>query len=207
MSDNGRRSSEITRRTVLAASSTAAAGLTVFTGSAAAHEVSTVAFCGCTQVTVYGAWLLGRDGTEDGLYSAVLYCDGEIVRRELTGSQTRQNYDMDADDSIASADDCQIIALEGQTYDAATNETIPFTICNDHCPSNCATKGLDDQRALDAAGVESCDDPDSISSGGSSDGIDRQTLTIQCSGCGRDDPGQPGQGAGNNGGNGGGKGP
>lgn len=182
---------------MLAASGTAAAGLTLFSGSAAAHEVSTITFCGCTQVTVYGGFLLGRGGDESGLYKAVLYCDGEIIRRTLTGTQTRQNYDMDADDSIGPSDDCQIIALEGQTYDTKTNESITFTICNTHCPSNCATKGLNDQAALDAAGVDTCDDPSSIVSGGSSDGgIPRQTLTIQCSGCGRDGPDHPGGGRG-----------
>lgn len=202
MSNDETTASDVTRRTVIAASSTAAVGLTAFTGTAAAHEVSTVAFCGCTQVTVYGALLLGRDGTESGLYSAVLYCDGDVVRRELTGTQTRQNYDMDADDSIGSDDDCQIIALEGQTYDAEENETIRFTICNTHCPSNCAAKGLADQAALDAADVGSCDDPDSILSGGSSDGIERQPITVQCSGCGRDEPGSPGKGHGKGGGKG-----
>lgn len=195
MTDDETTPFEITRRTVLTASGTAVVGLTAFTGSAAAHEVSTIAFCGCTQVSVYGEWLLGREGDETGLYHAVLYCDGEIVRRKLTGSQTRQNYDMDADDTIGSNDDCQIIALEGETYDVK-NGTRTFTICNDHCPSNCATKGLNDQQALDAANVDSCDEPDSIWSGGSFDGVDRQVITIQCSGCGRDDPGHPGQGRG-----------
>lgn len=193
MSDDETTPFEITRRTVLTASGTAAVGLTAFTGSAAAHEVSTIAFCGCTQVSVYGAWLLGRDGTESGLYSAVLYCDGEIDRRELTGSQTKQNYDMDADDTIGPNDDCQIIALEGQTYDVKGG-TSSFTICNNHCPSNCATKGLNDQQALDAANVDPCDDPESIWSGGTSDGIGRQAITIQCSGCGREEAGHPGQG-------------
>lgn len=186
-------STTISRRRVLAASGSAAVGLTVFTGSAAAHEVSTIAFCGCTQVTVYGAFLLGRDRDEPGLYEAVLYCDGEIIRRTLTGSQTRQNYDMDADGSLR-GEDCQIIALEGQTFDAGTGDTIEFTICNDHCRANCASKGLDDQEALDAADVGPCDDPDDILSGGSQDGIERQTITIQCSGCGREEPGHPGRG-------------
>jgi hypothetical protein len=189
-------SSPISRRSVLAASGSAAVGLTVFTGSAAAHEVSTIAFCGCTQVTVYGAFLLGRDDDENVSYQAVMYCDGEIIRRTLTGSQTRLNYDMDADESLE-GQDCQIIALEGQTFDAEEGTTT-FTICNEHCPANCASKGLDDQQALDNANppIETCDDPDSISSGGSDGGIERQTITIHCSGCGREEPGHPGRGKG-----------
>lgn len=187
-------SSPISRRSVLAASGSAAVGLTVFTGAAAAHEVGTIAFCGCSQVTVYGAFLLGRQGDEPELYSAVLYCDGEIVRRPLTGTQTRQNYDIDEDTSFE-GEDCQIIALEGQTYDGGENQMREFTICNEHCPANCANKGLNDQQALDNASppVDSCDNPDDIFSGGSQGGIQRQTITIQCSGCGREEPGNPGR--------------
>lgn len=156
--------SAITRRRVLATSGTAAAGLTAFTGTASAHVVDTVAFCGCTQVTVYGEEL------GDTSYQAVLYCDGDIVRRDLTGTETRQNYDMDADETIGPGDDCQIIALEGTTSPHGS-----FTICNNHCPANCARKGLDD------ADLE-CSVPDGI--------------TVQCSGCGRDEPGHPGGGGG-----------
>lgn len=185
----------ITRRKVLAASGSAAVGLPLFTSMAAAHEVSTIVFCACTQVTVYGEFLLGRDGDEPGLYEAVLYCDGETIRRELTGPQTRQNYDMGADDTLGPDDDCRIIALEGATF-ARSQGTRTFTVCNEHCPTNCAAKGLADRDWLDAAGVGPCNDPSDVDSGGSKNGIPLQVISIQCSGCGRDEPGQPARGRG-----------
>lgn len=162
--DRTTESLTINRRKVLAATGSAAVGVAAFSGTASAHEVSTVAFCGCTQVTVYGEEL------GDTSYQAVLYCDGDIVRRDLTGTETRQNYDMDADETIGRGDDCQIIALEGTTSPHGD-----FTICNEHCPANCARKGLED------ADLE-CSVPDSIN--------------VQCSGCGRDEPGHPGRGGG-----------
>lgn len=188
-SDTGPAPTPITRRRLLAASGTSVLGLAAFTGSATAHEVSTIAFCGCSQVTVWGAWLNGREGDETGQYVAVLYCEGTIHRRPLSGTQTRQRYSVEDD-----GDDCQIIALEGRTYDGETGEVIGFTICNEHCPANCAAKGLADEATLEEHAVGPCDDPSDIGSGGSRDGISHQTVTVQCNGCGRSSPSTPGRG-------------
>lgn len=175
--------SEISRRRVLATTSGAVVGTAAIAGTTSAHEVDTIAFCGCSQVTVYGIELLS-EGTD---YEAVVYCDGSTQRRPLTGTETRQNYDVHADEEVDG--DCQIIAVTGTTYPEGT-----FTICNEHCPSNCAARGLED------AGLE-CDDPDEIETN------EFDSVTVQCSGCGRDEPGNPGQGGGNgNQGQGGGNG-
>lgn len=175
--DRTTESLTINRREVLAATGSAAVGVAAFSGTASAHEVSTVAFCGCTQVTVYGIEL-GADSSD---YVAILYCDGDIVERDLTGTDRRVNYDMDADESIGPNDDCQIVAVKGTTYPHGD-----FIICNEHCPANCAAKGL-------AEADLDCDDPDDVTSGGSRDGLPEQTITVQCSGCGRDEPGHPGR--------------
>lgn len=153
-------------------------GVGAFAGVASAHEVDTIAFCGCTQVTVYGKFLTGNPPEEEDIsYQAVLYCDGDVVRRDLTGDSERQNYDLDDDESLDS-EDCQIIAIEGTNWDGSG--TVEFTICNTHCPANCASKGLE-ETDLD------CDDPSDLTS------PTYGSITIQCGGCGRDEPGNPGR--------------
>lgn len=185
---------DLSRRNVLKKAGGTGVGLAVgvgaFAGSASAHEVSTIAFCGCSQVTVYGQLLLGSDAAADatgeGGYEAVLYCDGELVRRPLSGTQTRQNYDLDADPEID--DDCQIIAVEGTTY-PHSDEHGTFRICNEHCPWNCAARGLHEQSS------DWCDDPADIESGGGQGGVPlEEPIVIQCGGCGRPEPGHPGAG-------------
>lgn len=157
-------------------------GIGAFAGTVSANEVVSVIFCDCTRVTVTGALLLGNnnppDATGDGGYDAVLYCDGTIVRRNLTGTQTEQSYDTTTDPTVGS--DCQIIAVEGETYARGSGHT-SFRFCNP-C-SDCADAGLVAQPS------DWCDDPADIPSGGGAGGVDLGTdIQIVCeTGC--DDPG------------------
>lgn len=166
-------SADVDRRRVLKAAGASMTAVAAFSGTASAHDVETVAFCGCSQVTVYGVLLCdGAPDPCDGGYEAVVYCDGEVLRRPLFGTNDRQNYDVHEDEAVG--DDCQLIAVEGTTWTG--DQTQEFTICNEHCPARCAERGLAD------TGL-SCDDPDSVGSKRFG------TLSVQCSGCGREEPG------------------
>lgn len=154
-------------------------GVGAFAGTVSATEVAGVTFCDCTRVTVRGGMLLGFDveGSGDAGFDAVLYCGGDIVRRDLSGTESEQSYDVTTDPTVDS--DCQIIAVEGATYSSTDGHT-PFRFCNT-C-ADCASAGLSAQPS------DWCDDPADIPTGGGAGGVDLGTIQIVCeTGC--EDPG------------------
>lgn len=174
-------SSDLSRRNVLRVVGGAGVGMGVgvgaFTGVASAHEVSKVVFCECVEVTVYGQLLLGddepSDATGDAGYRAVLYCDGDLVRRSLKGTQTRQHYSL-LDDPEYDHSECELIAVEGTTWHP-DHRGMEFRLCNEHCRWDCAADGLA------AQGSDWCDDPSDIPSGGGEGGVDPdRDIVVEC---------------------------
>jgi len=150
-----------------------AVGAGALAGVASANEVAEVEFCGYRRVVVRGAMLLGSDCTdEESGYTAVLSCGGSVRREPLTGTCEVQSYDL-ADDGLDPGS-CAIIAVEGETY-SRSDSLYAFRICNEHCGYECAEPGLS------AAGF-SCDDPDSLRSGGGSqeDSFEETTISVVC---------------------------
>lgn len=159
--DDQQRPLNLSRRTVLQTAGGTGIGIGIgvgaFAGTAAAHEVEKVEFCGCDRVTVTGPYLLGSgcDEDESGYYAAV-YCDGTVSWEQLSGDCYTQVYDLE-EDSRYDIGSCQIIAVKGETWAAGEGE-VSFTICNEHCGYECAESVL--PADLD------CDDPDEIPTGG-----------------------------------------
>lgn len=152
---------DVTRRKVLVATGAATAGIGTFAGTASAWDVTDIAFCGCSQVVVYG------DGLRDRDYHAILYCgepgSGSLSCAELTGSNSMVNYEIEDED-------CKIIGVTGSTSDGGE-----FLVCNTVGPQNCADKALKDARGetftCDGEEIEfECDEPSefgiSVRSGG-----------------------------------------
>lgn len=152
-------------------------GIGAFAGTVSATEVARIVFCDCTRVTVTGGMLLGYNevGQGDAGFDAVLYCGGDIVRRDLSGTESEQSYDVTTDPTVDS--DCQIIAVEGKTYASSVGGHTQFRFCNP-C-SDCASEGLDAQPS------DWCDDPADIPSGGGAGGVDLGTdIQVVCeTGC------------------------
>ncbi|GAA0516921.1 right-handed parallel beta-helix repeat-containing protein [Halorubrum aquaticum] len=153
------------------------AGVGAFAGVASAHEVARIGFRGCTEVTVYGALLLGSGEPSDarggGSYEAVLYRDGELVRRPLDGTQRRQHYSLRTDSEYDS-EEWRVIAVEGDTWHPA-HQGMTFRICNEHCGSDCAAEGIADRSD------DWCDALSEIPSGGGQGGVDEDTeIAVEC---------------------------
>lgn len=131
----------LSRRTVLRRAGglgALAAGAAVLSGPASANKVTTVAFCGCSQVVVYGETFV-----PDGTYKAVLYCGdppgGDVSCVELapTDGDTRRSYEV-------GDQDCKIIGLIGTTFrDGNFTPDEVFTVCNTYGPQQCAQRVLE----------------------------------------------------------------
>jgi hypothetical protein len=159
---------DITRRKVLVATGAATAGVGAFAGTASAWDVTEIAFCGCSQVVVYG------DGLHDRDYHAILYCgepgSGSLSCAKMTGSDTVVNYEIEDTD-------CKVIGATGSTSNGGG-----FLVCNEYGPQNCADKALMDARGetftCDGEEVEfECDDPDEFG------------IAVRSGGCGPNAPG------------------
>ena len=207
MTDRHSDATGLSRRTVLRRAGglgALAAGSAVLPGTASANEVSTVAFCGCSQVVVYGE---GFD--TDGTYIAVLYCgdlpDGELKCAELTGGDTRRNYEIEDED-------CKIVGLIGTTFrkESGPSRDEIFTICNDQGPQRCAERVLEelqnDQDVVEttctistkcAEKKKNCD-PGEVLKTFSNVELDcksnpaESNITVRSGGCGPEDSGPPG---------------
>jgi hypothetical protein len=132
--------SGLSRRSVLRRAGAAGVGLAVgaaaVPGTASANTVETIAFCGCSQVVVYG------EDLDDAQYTAVLYCgdppDGDIECASLTGTAERVNYEIEDQD-------CKIIGVVGKTNPPDDDATVgrPLSVCNQYGPQQCSRKALD----------------------------------------------------------------
>lgn len=133
--------SGLSRRSVLRRAGAAGVGLAVgaaaVPGTASANTVETIAFCGCSQVVVYG------EDLDDAQYTAVLYCgdppDGDIECASLTGTAERVNYEIEDQD-------CKIIGVVGRTNpqgpDGEPEQSV--SVCNQYGPQQCSVKALAD---------------------------------------------------------------
>lgn len=128
----------LSRRTVLRRVGLTGVGLAIGAGAVpgvvSAHRVETIAFCGCSQVVVYG------EDLDDGQYTAVLYCgdppDGDTECAPLTGTDGRVNHEVDDGE-------CKIIGVIGTTNPQGDEPGQTFSVCNQYGPQRCAEKALE----------------------------------------------------------------